>query len=173
MRIAVAVAVALLGAAAAAPAEPRGVELFTGASYAKLEDVQLYGWNGDVVFYLRDKVGLAVDIDGHYGDKLGENITHTSLMGGLHYAFSRTGSVSPFVHGLAGVTRSARSIDVFDVTVSETDTELAGNVGGGLDFRVGRAWAVRALVDYRWIQAEAGTISGPRASIGVVVRLGR
>lgn len=149
------------------------VDVFLGGSYAKSDDLDLYGWNGDAVFYLRDRVGLVFGVDGLYGNTAGEDVTQASLLGGVHGRLSHTAALTPFAHVLAGATRTSRSIQLFDITLAERDTDFTIVAGGGFDWRPGSGrWALRLGADYRRIQAEAGAVSGPRIGAGVVVRFG-
>jgi hypothetical protein len=78
-----------------------------------------------------------------------------------------------FVRALGGLVRSRESIEVLDVTISETDDRLGILAGGGFDFPIGRRLGIRAQGDYLWSDVgEEGTAGGFRASVGLVYRLG-
>jgi hypothetical protein len=84
------------------------------------------------------------------------------------------------VHVLGGVARTSIGIEVFDVDVTETDTDLAGVFGAGLDIGLGRSWAVRVQGAYG---VHTGTVSSrdsdirhtewdPQVFVGFVYRTG-
>jgi opacity protein-like surface antigen len=163
---------ALLCPLSAAAADAPKAEVFGSYSYAKSGEESLNGWNGALDVSVSRSFGVEASVSGHYGSELGTDISQQSLFLGPRFAW-RGDRLTPFVHALGGVVRSSAGIDVFDVSISENDTDLGGAFGGGLDLGVGRNWAVRLQGDYVLRMAESDTEGDPRASVGLVYRAGR
>jgi len=169
-RLALVLAVGMPLTAAAADA-PRA-ELSGGYSYARSGDESLNGWNGALDYSLGRSLGLEASVSGHYGSELGTDVNLQSLFLGPRFAW-RGDRLTPFVHALGGVVRSSAGIDVFDVSIRETDTDLGGALGAGIDVGVGRRWGIRLQGDYVLRRAASETESDPRASVGLVYRAGQ
>ena len=60
-----------------------------------------------------------------------------------------------------------------DASISDSDTDWGGALGGGLDYRLSGPWAVRAQADLLLLRAEGAWESDPLFSLGIVYRLGR
>lgn len=174
----------LVAAAAAALARPSyaqepgpahaTAELSAGYSYLKLDEVARNGWSAGLAWNaaLGGRLGVVLDASGHYGSEAGLDLSEHALMGGLRFALHRRG-VTPFVHALAGVCREAATLKVFDVSISETGSDLAWAVGGGVNVRLTDHWALSARGDYFSVSAESGTSSGPRFGARIVYRFGK
>lgn len=164
--------VVLLAPLGAAAADAPQAELFGGYSYAHSGEESLHGWNGAVDVSLGRSFGVEASVSGHYGSELGTDLSQHSLLLGPRFAW-RGDRLTPFVHALGGVVRSSAGIEVFDVSISESDTDFGGAFGAGLDLGVGRSWAVRLQGEYLLRMAESETEGDPRASVGIVYRAGR
>ena len=115
---------------------------------------------------------MVLDVAGHYESEAGLDLTDYAFMGGLRFALHRR-SVTPFVHAVAGAYREAATLEVFDVSISETATDFAWAVGGGVSVRLTDHWALSAHGDYFSVKAESGSSGNPRFGAGVVYRFAR
>lgn len=167
-----ALALALATPIAAVAADVPKAELFAGYSHARHDGLETDGFAAGVDIGLGRSLGVEVSGSGHYKSESGTSLSWTSLFVGPRYAF-RGDRLTPFVHALGGVVRSSAGVDVFDVSIRETDTDLGGAFGGGIDIGVGSSWAVRVQGDWVLQQREDGTVGDPRAVLGVVYRAGR
>jgi hypothetical protein len=165
---------------AAAPArgqeaggEPPRAELFAGYSFVHSQQQSLNGWNASLALGLGGRLALLGDLSGHYGSG---GRSQLNLMAGPGLTLVRGSSAVLFVHALFGLHRETVSLQVFDVSISESESHFGMQFGGGLDIGIGGAWALRGQGDYQWIHepsTSGGTsVSGLRLSAGVVYRLG-
>jgi opacity protein-like surface antigen len=174
----------VVAAAAAALAAPAGaqeqapqhakVELSAGYSHLKADEIGRNGWSAGLAWNaaLGGKLGAVVDVAGHYAsEEGGENLSDYAFMGGLRFALHRRG-FTPFVHALAGVCREAATLHVFGVSISETATDVAWAVGGGVNVRLSEHWALSARGDYFSVSAESGSSGNPRFGAGIAYRIG-
>lgn len=166
------VALVLATPLSAAAADAPKAELFGSYSYVRGDEVSLSGWNGAIDYSLGRSFGLEASASGHYGSELGTDVSRQSLFLGPRLAWRRQ-AFTPFLHALGGVVRSSAGISVFDVSIRETETDLGGALGAGVDVGVGGNWAVRVQGDYLLRKAESETEGDPRASVGIVYRAGR
>ena len=110
-------------------------------------------------------------MSGHYGTVEGTDLSALSVMAGPRFTFGG-GRLRPFVHVIGGLVRSKESISVFDVEISESSTDFGGAAGGGVDIGLSGRWALRLAADYRVVDADDGTASDPRFSVGVAYGFG-
>src|SRR5215471_11016551 len=83
------------------------------------------------------------------------------------------GRAEPFVHGLLGVARFSSDISSPVITGSGDDNAFAFALGGGVDVKVHKHFAIRpAQLDYLGARGNGGKFNGFRYSAGVVIRLG-
>lgn len=164
-------ALALATPLAADAADAPQVELFGGYSHARHESKETDGFLAAVDVSLGQSVGVEVSVSGHYRSEGGESFSWTTLLAGPRYAW-RGERFTPFVLAGGGVVRSSTGIEVFDVSISESQTDFAAAAGAGLDFAFARKWALRVQVDSVFSWPEDGTEADPRASIGIVYRAG-
>jgi opacity protein-like surface antigen len=148
------------------------VELSAGYSYLELDQVARNGWSAGLAWNaaLGGKLGVVLDVEGHYGSEAGLDLTDYAFMGGMRFALHRRG-VTPFVHALAGACREAATLRVFDVSISESATDFAWALGGGVNVRLTDHWGLSARGDYFSASAESGS-GGPRFGAGIVYRVG-
>ena len=154
-----------------APARAEGPELFGGYSYAHIEAASRHGGNAAFAFDLHSPLGLKIDASFHTGAASGTDASDLTLMAGPVFRLRRGGTVF-FLHALAGLYRETASVSVFEVTISRSDSRFGFLGGGGIDIRIARRLALRVAGDYIRSQSEGSTLSGLRASAGVVFRAG-
>ena len=156
-------------------------EVFGGYSYFRLDDpvslidLNLHGWNASVSGNVNNWLGIVGDFSGHYGgpEAFGIGVpfldvnTHSFMVGPrLSYRSER---VTPFAHFLIGATRG--STGLFGVSFSRN--ALSGAIGGGLDLRVSRNFAVRVIqADYLMTRFFDERQNNMRLSAGIVFLLG-
>jgi opacity protein-like surface antigen len=121
--------------------------------------VDTSGWEASVNYHWNNWLGLKADFDGHYccdGAKM-----HDFLFG-PQITFGH-GELSPYVHGLAGVSHGTQA--------GFTDTVLAYAVGGGLDVKITDrvSWRL-AQADYFGTRYADATQHDFRLSTGLVFR---
>lgn len=148
----------LLVPSAAAQEFPRA-EVFGGYSFASIETgtisgrLSQSGWNASVAGNVNRWLGFVGDFSGNYGSHDGVKRNAHSFLFGPRVSYRGNDRVTPFVHGLFGVTRAHR--DIFDPGIpppaipGQTETAFSMALGGGLDVRASDALALRVIqADY-------------------------
>jgi hypothetical protein len=102
-------------------------------------------------------------------------------MAGPRYAW-RGGSVTPFVSLLGGIVRTSEGFDVFEASISMSETDAAGALALGVDVKLAARWALRLEGGVLVTEGmkDAGPAEGfgeelkwdPRATVAVVYRIG-
>ncbi len=136
------------------------------------------GWVASTTINANRYVGVESQFGGHYKSVSGAHASiHTFLFGPrLTY---RTRKVTPFVHALFGATRGDANVEGFG---GGGASAFSMAFGGGLDYNVNRAVAVRiGQFDYLLLNAPGFTDIGglpkvyvgwPTLSAGIVFKLG-
>jgi len=167
----------VLSLTAAAQDAPKA-EVFGGYSYIRSDGESFHGWNASVAGNANNWFGIVGDFSGHYMslDILGESFS-TSIYTytfGPRFSYRNNEKIVPFAHALFGGARLGASTTVAGITVSDSESGFASNVGGGLD------WVASPSVAIRLIQADAlivriagSTSTDGRLSFGVVFRINR
>lgn len=94
-----------------------------------------------------------------------------SFLAGPKLTFARSRKVVPWIHALAGVTRTAYSNHLIDQKISTSGFGWAA--GGGLDVSYG-GMTIRAVqVDFTRYAAEPESFNNVRIGAGIVFRIGR
>jgi opacity protein-like surface antigen len=122
-----------------------------------------YGFDTSVTGYFHKNVGIEGDFDGHFRRKT-FNVSPTAtgtftavdtkfndfnFMAGPHVKFTTSNAkVSPFVHALIGGNHSKVSGSTTFTTISDSETDLALKLGGGIDFGMSDHVGVRVSGDY-------------------------
>jgi len=163
------------------------LELFTGYSFlhasAGSKGYSLNGWEGSATRNLTPWFGLEADFNGLYGSgpaSIPSYLPRYTFLFGPHVSFRKITRVTPFVHwlwgGARGPTRTYAStcVDGSSCTVTtSSDTFLAGDVGGGVDIKVGPRFSVRAMeADYLYDNFRPGQ-GHAQISTGMVFNLRR
>ena len=111
-------------------------------------------------------IGIVTSFSGTYNNSNNVDIQRYNLMVGPRYNW-RTESVTPFVHGLFGISHIRAKFD--DRTRS--DTAFAMALGGGLDVHAGDHVDVRVIqVDYLPTFFNGKRQDGIRASAGIKIK---
>lgn len=119
------------------------------------------GWEASLTYNWKDWVGLKADFDGHY---CCAQTMHNFLFG-PQFTLGR-GKVSPFVHGLVGVSHGTSS--------GFSDNVLGFAAGAGLDLKVSDRLSVRLVqADYLGTHYADEIQNNFRLSAGVVFHFGR
>jgi opacity protein-like surface antigen len=161
-----AVATLVIGALplSARAADAPKLDAFAGYSLLKSDEESRHGWEASAAYNL-GRLGLVADLAGHYKG----GVDDLSYMAGPRLALHRQ-KLTPFVHALAGRIRAKSSISVLGVTISESETNWAWAIGGGLSFRVAEHIDVRVQGDYFNIRADGKNDGNPRLAAGVAYR---
>jgi opacity protein-like surface antigen len=167
-----ALVLSLLPAASARCGEPIGTAAFGGYSFARLADVDRHGGSLAFDFGIAGPLAAFVDTSLHHGSDGAMAQDDLTLMAGPGVRFGRRGGLVFFVRGVAGLVRDRASVDVLDVTISESASRFGFLAGGGVDVHVAGRWALRAQGDYLWQDDPQGNASGFRVAAGVVCRFG-
>jgi hypothetical protein len=151
--------VALVGISAAAMAQTR-IRVGVGGGLAQpmgdFGDGYKMGWVAAGGIRLEPEGWrLALRAVGSYGQFNAEGNVDASvkplvLTGGVALPLTTRGSVVPYVAGGAGFASTKASATVGNVTVSDTETNFAWNLGGGLTFGRADGSGVRFLIEVSW-----------------------
>jgi opacity protein-like surface antigen len=163
--------VSILPPAVSAQDTPRA-EVFGGYSFTRSEDTNLHGFETSLALNLGGSLGVVLDLSGHFATVEGVDVSRTFFLAGPR--LSRRGDdLTLYGQLLVGGVRTSAGIEVLGVSISEHSTDLAGTVGAGVDFEVARSWAVRLQGELAVIRGDGRTATEPRASLGIVYRVGR
>jgi opacity protein-like surface antigen len=91
-------------------------------------------------------------------------------MAGPRFWYVRGARYSAFAQALGGLLRETASVQVLDVTISESENRLGLLSGAGLDVKVGDRWALRLSADYVWSTKDGESRGGFRAGLGAAYR---
>jgi len=144
----------------------------------------LNGFNASATVNLTKGLGLTGDFSGHFttnrvSDCCTDRVRVFNLLGGPQYKFRNNSRVTPFVRALAGVANTHAENDFRGVTATNSSTDFALALGGGLDVRVSEHVDLRVFqVDYNPIFLSSGNELGfgnsradnVRFSFGVVFK---
>ncbi|MGO9086538.1 MAG: hypothetical protein ACLQBK_15020 [Candidatus Sulfotelmatobacter sp.] len=152
------------------------VEVFGGYAYMRPDFTAtvpngVSGWDVSATVKLVRHVGIVADFSGFSpsaastGNVSAAFATYHTYMGGPQVSIG-VGRIKPFARFLIGATRG---------TLTHPDEQFGGDfspltigAGGGVDFGLGRWFAVRAQVDWLHI---GSTISNGQSSLGNVARV--
>lgn len=156
-----------------AAAQDGKVSLFAGYAFMKTDDGNLNGLRLSPAWKLNSFASAVADVSAEKGTLSGASNTLYTYMGGvrLHRGI---GGLNLFVHALAGGVRTSASVSPFSgVTVSVSESHLAYDGGGGLDFHFKGSIRFRVGADYlrRKVDVGAGkstNVSDIRATAGFV-----
>lgn len=172
-RILYGLALGVLIFAPAAAQEVPQAEVFGGYAYA---GEGTHGWNASVAGNVNSWLGLVGDFTGQYSrlaePDVSERIrTHSFLFGPQLSARGRR--VTPFARALFGASHVRTRATEFGQNFAFSDTSFATALGGGLDVRLSRRVALRAVqLDYVRTRFFGETQNKGRLSFGLVFRFG-
>lgn len=117
------------------------------------------GWNAEGQYNIERWLGIVVDGSGRYGEPITSKggdqlsglpkLTGYTLMVGPVFSFKNKTKFTPFVHALFGYDRASLSSSTITgvsspvTSAATTYTDAAVALGGGVDFKVSRHFAIR------------------------------
>ena len=145
-------------------ARAQGIELFGGYSYERLHTSPGRNLNGVEIaaqFKLTDWLGVAADMDGHFGMPSAIDSRTLHFMAGPQICFPTR--ISPFFHVLGGIGHIRLN--------GIADTSFATAIGGGIDMRVAPLLSWRIIQGDDVITHFFGAVQhNARISTGIVIR---
>jgi hypothetical protein len=162
----------LVLAASPSRAQDRMVSLYAGYDFLNTDGGELHGFRVSPEYRLKDSAFLVGDFSAGKGTIEDSRTTILTYLGGIRLK-KAVGSVSLFVHALAGGVRTSASIKPFGgVTISVADSGLGLDGGGGAEFHFRGSVRMRLGADYlrRKVGASGGKTSENdiRATVGFV-----
>ena len=158
----------VLGAPETTLAQDGKVSLYAGYAFFKTDDANLNGARLSPEYHLNSFASVVGDFSYEKGSVDSTSTTVTTYLGGVRLKRG-VGSVSLYVHALAGGVKTAASIKPFGgVTISAADTGLGLDGGGGLEFKRKGNLKLRAGGDYIRRKVDDINVSDVRATVGVV-----
>ncbi len=172
-------------------------EAYLGGGYERfnlsngLQRATLWSWNGDFTRFLREDLGVTVDVRGNYGTAFLEpkqqvnNISHPAIyqhsgMIGPVYRFYKTPRYALYGRALAGVSYGTYSGDFSGYQVNSTATGLypdgavfALNGAALGDYNVTPNFAARLSGEYTLTGYGSSIQANPEFTIGFVYRWGK
>ena len=145
------------------------------------------GWYADVLGNLTDSLGVVGQVSGHYRTidetrlaggvpvDVSADLRIHSFMGGVRFSARQNPQIVPFGQALFGLVHGSASIEgsatvggrTFTVDESQSDSEAAFELGGGVNVRMTDILALRFAASYfRVIEDDAS--NSVRFAVGVV-----
>jgi len=145
------------------------------------------GWYADVLGNITDSFGVVGDVAGHYKSvdetenvggvqvNVSGNLRIHTFMGGARLSWRRNPRITPFVQALVGLAHGSAEFEgsatvggrTFTVDESETFSEFAADLGGGVNIRATDSMSVRVAGSwFRVVEEDAENAF--RFSLGVV-----
>jgi opacity protein-like surface antigen len=141
------------------------------------------GWNAEAQYNLKRRLGIVADISGHYGTPITAsssgvsglpNINEYSFLAGPVFSFKTRARMTPFVHALFGWDRRSLNASILSglssaVSSSATTySDFAMALGGGLDYKLSRHFAVRVgQLDYLYTGRDLNSFYGSAFGLGL------
>src|SRR6266478_7583180 len=131
---------------------------------------KLNGLNLSGTGYLTKRLGITGDFSANFANRVdtfgadtgNSKISLYNITGGPQLRFASTSKFTPYVHALAGIARRTLTETFTSGTSNFTDsnTSFAMNLGGGVDYRLNKRFAVRLVqFDYNPIFLRGRTIN--------------
>jgi len=173
----------------AAQDKDKRFEVFAGYSYMRIDDHRsnnpidhvgsLNGFEVAVTGFVTKRFGITGDFSTGFaggteavtGGSLRFSSSNFSFYAGPHYRFTNTSRITPFVHALVGASNNRFNYDFTPTTgglahVSQSSTDFAMALGGGLDVRVYKRISVRLFqIDYNPVFSPANPQLGANTSV--------
>lgn len=180
---------ALACALCAAPvaAQTATTELSAGYQFTRTPDLSLpLGWYVDVAGNVAPMFAVVGEVSGAYKSEtisvgtssVDATVRLHTFMGGVRVVARTNPKLVPFgqvLFGAArlsgGVTASGPAVSV--IAATDADTELALQIGGGLNLMTSESFGVRVGADYRRIFISGGGENEFRLVAGVVIPIGK
>ena len=172
--------------AAPAAAQTPAAELSAGYQFTRVPDVNLpLGWYVDVSGNIAPTFAIVGEVAGAYKTEtltLGNSSVDTNLklhtfLGGVRVAARANPKVVPFGQVLLGAARLSGGVTASGPAVSvlatDSDTEFALQIGGGVNLMTSGNLGVRLGADYRRIFISDGGENEFRLVAGVVIPFGK
>jgi hypothetical protein len=144
-------------------------EIFGGYQYTRFDGgLNANGWNSSVTGNLNNWFGVAADFSGAYKSQSGASLHNYTYTFGPVVSYRHNQSFTPFAHFLAGGFHAS----VSSTGVSASDSGFAMMFGGGVDVKVSRRLALRA-VQLDWLSLRSNGVSNNnnmRLSTGILLR---
>lgn len=120
------------------------------------------GGGGSVAFNINDWLGAVGDFSLYHSAQVGPGLSAGTYTFGPRFSYRHWNKFTPFAQALFGGVRYANN-------------GLAFGGGGGIDFGIDRRgrFALRPQVEYFGFRANGATTNTMRASVGVVLRIGK
>lgn len=130
------------------------------------------GFESSVVYNFNGWLGGEANLSGYYKILEIQNVGNFgfhdyAIMGGPHLNLSPA-----FFHVLVGIDHVAGSTNFFQTSGSSSDNALAAAFGGGVQWKISRALALRVSADYVLSRFEAVPQANFRATVGIVFEHG-
>jgi len=156
------------------PQDTPKVEIFAG--YSRIIGDQ-QGINASVTGNFNKWFGAVADFSHltskNTGANFEEKISGDLYLFGPQFSYRGNKRITPFTRVLVGVSNIKARVTDFDQSVEFSDTNFSYGVGGGLDIRVTKLIAVRAIqADYIHTKFFSEGQHNGRLSFGVVFRFG-
>jgi opacity protein-like surface antigen len=154
---------------------PAEWELFGGYSYLRSNlngpgsSFDLNGGSGSITENINNWFGGRFEFNAWGGTLAGVNITAQTYTYGPVFSYRRFGHSTLFGHAQFG----AMHVSSGYLAVSESDTQFAMTVGGGMDFKLNRRAAIRVQGDYlisNFLNARQDNV---QLTTGLVIYLGK
>ena len=151
------------------------------------------GFNASIARNVSRRVGFKFDVSGHYKSRtlpifsiqnaIDIDSSVYNFLGGVQLKEnSSEATFKPFAHAMVGVAHARNRVNISQSgcvaifpspcppAFTETDTGLAGVVGGGIDIRAGNRFDIRVIqIDYNPTRLFDSTQHNFRIGVGVVI----
>ncbi len=144
------------------------------------------GWNAEAQYNMKHWLGIVADFSGHYGapltassgsgvSGLPDGSTYSVLFGPV-FSYHAKARITPFAHALFGFDRARLNESTLSGLPSTSpafsnavsDTSFAMALGGGLDFKLTRHFAIRpGQVDYFYTNHNLNALYGGAFETGL------
>jgi opacity protein-like surface antigen len=139
----------------------------------------LNGGSGWVAFNFSRSIGVVGEIASQHASNVsstGADLTLTSYLAGPRYAWAASRHFAPFAQALVGGAHASGALAPGSSGLPGSGNAFAMTAGGGLDIRLSRRIALRALeADYYLTRFDNGVNDHQnnfRIAIGVIIRFG-
>ncbi len=148
------------------------IQIFGGFSHMG-HHIGLNGWIAGAEYNPWEHVGIEGQLSGHYGSDniLGVDINshlHNFQFGPRFFTNTSRDKLGVFGHALFGGSRISSSAP----GISTSESAFSFSLGGGVDYSLSDAWAVRGQIDFLRVYFSGDNENDGRYSVGLVYRWG-